>query len=39
LAYLAPNIVQAIADGTAPADLTISGLTQKLPHDLREQKL
>jgi len=32
LAFLSPKIVQAIADGTAPADLTVSRLTQALPH-------
>ncbi|MCZ8055310.1 MAG: recombinase family protein, partial [Microcystis sp. LE19-12.2C] len=32
LAYLAPSIVKAIANGTAPAGLTISSLTQALPH-------
>lgn len=32
LAFLSPNIVRAIADGTAPADLTVTSLTQALPH-------
>jgi site-specific DNA recombinase len=32
LALLSPKIVRAIAEGTAPADLTISRLTQALPH-------
>ncbi len=31
LAFLSPKIVQAIADGTAPADLTVSLLTRALP--------
>ena len=32
LAFLSPKIIQAIADGTAPAGLTVSCLTQALPH-------
>jgi DNA invertase Pin-like site-specific DNA recombinase len=32
LNFLSPKIVQAIADGTAPAGLTVSRLTQILPH-------
>ncbi len=32
LAFLSPKIIQAIADGTAPAGLTVSNLTQALPH-------
>ncbi len=32
LAFLSPKIVREIADGTAPADLTVSRLTQILPH-------
>ena len=41
LAFLSPKIIQAIADGTAPAGLTVSGLTQALPHawTAQEQKL
>jgi hypothetical protein len=27
-----PSIIQAIAEGTAPAGLTVSNLTQALPH-------
>jgi site-specific DNA recombinase len=38
LAFLSPKIVQAIADGTAPADLTISRLTQALPHSWSAQE-
>ena len=38
LAYLAPSIVKAIANGTAPAGLTISSLTQALPHSWAEQE-
>lgn len=33
LACLSPKIIRAIADGTAPANLTISRLTAALPHD------
>jgi len=32
LAFLSPKIIQAIADGTAPTGLTVSNLTQALPH-------
>ena len=32
LAFLSPKIIQAIADGTAPAGLTVTNLTQALPH-------
>jgi hypothetical protein len=32
LAFLSPKIVQSIADGTAPSGLTVSFLTQALPH-------
>ena len=41
LACLSPAVIRAIADGTAPADLTIRQLTGALPHDwaLQEQKL
>jgi len=32
LAFLSPKIIQVIADGNGPAGLTVSGLTQALPH-------
>jgi site-specific DNA recombinase len=32
LAFLSPRIIEAIADGAAPAGLTVSRLTQTLPH-------
>ncbi len=32
LAFLSPKIIQAIADGNGPAGLTVSSLTQALPH-------
>jgi site-specific DNA recombinase len=38
LAFLSPKIVQAIADGTAPADLTVTSLTAALPHSWVEQE-
>lgn len=38
LTCLSPNIIRAIADGTAPANLTISRLTSALPHDWASQE-
>ncbi len=38
LAYVSPAIVRAIADGTAPADLTVSALARALPHGWAEQE-
>ncbi|WP_454916996.1 hypothetical protein [Xanthobacter sediminis] len=38
LACLSPNLVRAIADGTAPANLTVSSLTSALPHDWAAQE-
>jgi site-specific DNA recombinase len=38
LANLSPVIIRAIADGTAPANLTISRLTSALPHDWASQE-
>ena len=38
LAFLSPKIVQAIADGAAPAGLTISRLTEALPHSWAAQE-
>jgi len=38
LAFLSPKIVQAIADGTARADLTVSRLTHALPHSWSAQE-
>jgi site-specific DNA recombinase len=32
LAFLSPKIIHAITDGSAPAGLTVSNLTQALPH-------
>ncbi len=41
LACLSPTIIRAIADGAAPANLTVSRLTAALPHDWvsQEQRL
>ncbi len=38
LAFLSPRIIQAIVDGQAPADLTVSGLARRLPMAWREQE-
>ena len=37
LAYLSPRIVEAIANGTAPADLTVTSLARALPPDQGSQ--
>ncbi len=37
LACLSPNVLRAIADGSAPANLTIRQLTAALPHDWLQQ--
>jgi hypothetical protein len=38
LAFLSPRIIAAIADGTAPADLTVTGLAKALPNSWAEQE-
>jgi site-specific DNA recombinase len=38
LAFLSPRIIAAIADGTAPADLTVTGLAKSLPYSWAEQE-
>jgi site-specific DNA recombinase len=38
LAFLSPRIVVAIADGTASADLTVTGLAKALPYSWAEQE-
>jgi site-specific DNA recombinase len=38
LAFLSPRIIAAIAEGTAPADLTITGLAKALPYSWAEQE-
>jgi site-specific DNA recombinase len=38
LAFLSPRIVAAIADGTAPADLAVTGLAKARPYSWAEQE-
>jgi hypothetical protein len=38
LAFVAPRLVGAIADGTAPADLTVTTLAKTLPHLWAQQE-
>jgi site-specific DNA recombinase len=38
LAFLSPRIVAAIVDGTAPTDLTVTGLARALPYSWGEQE-
>src|SRR6476619_2210775 len=38
LALLSPRIIAAIVDGTAPADLTVTGLAKALPYSWAEQE-
>lgn len=38
LACLSPAVIRVIADGLAPADLTIRQLTSALPHDWAQQE-
>ena len=38
LAFLSPRIIAAIVDGTAPADLTVTGLAKALPYSWCEQE-
>ena len=38
LAFLSPRIIAAIMDGTAPADLTVTGLAKALPYSWAEQE-
>ena len=38
LAFLAPRIVDAITDATAPAGLTVSRMTEALPHSWADQE-
>jgi hypothetical protein len=37
LAFVSPRLVAAIADGTAPADLTVTTLAKALPYLWSEQ--
>jgi hypothetical protein len=36
LAFVSPRIISAIVDGSAPADLTVTGLAKALPHSWAE---
>jgi hypothetical protein len=38
LAFLSPRIVAAIVDGTAPTDLTVTGVARALPYSWAEQE-
>jgi hypothetical protein len=38
LAFLSPKVIQAIADGAAPSGVTVSSLTQALPHAWADQE-
>jgi site-specific DNA recombinase len=38
LAFMSPRIVEAIAKGSAPADLTVTSLTSALPHSWTKQE-
>jgi site-specific DNA recombinase len=38
LAFLSPRIIAAIADGSAPADLTVTGLAKASPYSWTEQE-
>ena len=38
LAFLSPRIIAAIVDGTAPVDLTVTGLAKALPYSWAEQE-
>ena len=38
LAFVSPRIIAAIVDGTAPADLTVTGLAKALPCSWAEQE-
>jgi site-specific DNA recombinase len=38
LAFLSPRIIAVIVDGTAPADLTVTGLAKALPYSWAEQE-
>ena len=38
LAFLSPRIIAVIVEGTAPADLTVTGLAKALPYSWAEQE-
>jgi hypothetical protein len=37
LAFVSPRVISAIAEGTAPVDLTVTGLARALPYSWAEQ--
>jgi hypothetical protein len=39
LAFVSPRIIEAIANGSAPADLTVSTLARALPHRWADQEI
>ncbi|MGD0185696.1 MAG: recombinase family protein, partial [Roseiarcus sp.] len=39
LAFVSPRVIEAIANGAAPADLTVTTLAHKLPHRWAEQEM
>jgi site-specific DNA recombinase len=39
LAFVSPRIIAAILDGTAPADLTVTGLAKALPFAEQERSV
>ena len=38
LAFLSPRVIAAIVDGTAPVDLTVTGLAKALPYSWAQQE-
>ena len=38
LAFVSPRIISAVVDGTAPANLTVTGLAKVLPYSWAEQE-
>jgi site-specific DNA recombinase len=38
LAFVSPRVIEVIANGSAPADLTVSTLARTLPHSWAEQE-
>jgi hypothetical protein len=36
--FVSPRIIAAIVDGTAPANLTVTGLAKALPYSCAEQE-
>jgi len=38
LAFVSPRLIAAVVDGTAPPDLTVTGLAKALPYSWAEQE-